>query len=136
LKRFAPADAFGQQMQAELRRQLLAVGSLSESCQRIVAEQLTASLPLLLSLHPIRVSGWQDKLYHGAHLIISFRHDFQLTVAEYCPAQEDGPDAADTRIFIYRRGELQSYIACHHTLLQAALQRCLVPLHSAQPVLA
>ncbi|RYU83308.1 hypothetical protein [Hymenobacter persicinus] len=119
------SDTLSQQIQQELRQQLQAVGSLSDSCQEIVTEQLTACLPLLLSLQPTRVSGWQDKLYHGAHLIIDFRNDCQLTVAEYCPAKDAAPDAADTRIFIHRRGTLQSYLACHHTKLEAALQRTL-----------
>jgi hypothetical protein len=132
LQRLPQSDVFARQIQTELRQQLQAVGSLSESCQQIVAEQLSACVPLLLSFHPTRVSGWQDKLYHGAHLIISFRNDSQLTVAEYCPAKDDAPDAADTRIFIHRRGTLQSYLACHHTRLQAALHRTL-PALTATP---
>ncbi|SHJ51571.1 hypothetical protein SAMN02745146_3312 [Hymenobacter daecheongensis DSM 21074] len=125
LKRLPKADVFTKQVQTELRQQLRAVGTLSETCQETVAEQLSACVPLLLSYHPTRVSGWQDKVSHGAHLIINFRNDSQLTVAEYCPAKDAAPDAADTRIFIHRRGTLQSYIACHHTKLQAALHRTL-----------
>jgi hypothetical protein len=125
LKRLPQPEVFAQQIQTELRRQLLAVGTLSASCQETVSAQLAACVPLLLDCHPTRISGWQDKIYHGAHLIISFRDDCQLTVAEYCPAKDAAPDEADTRIFLHRRGALQSYIACHHTKLQAALHRTL-----------
>lgn len=136
LRRLPRAESFAQQLQAELRQQLQAVGSLSDTCQETVAEQLSACLPLLLSLHPTRVRGWQDKLNHGAHVIVDFRNDCQLTVAEYCPPHDAAPDAADTRISVYRRGSLQSYIACHHTKLQAALHHSLPPLVSKVPALS
>ncbi|GAA3940157.1 hypothetical protein GCM10022406_25250 [Hymenobacter algoricola] len=125
------AHVFTQQVRTELVLQLAAVGSLSETCQQTVTEQLLTCVPLLLAFYPNRVSGWQDKIHQGAHVTISFRNDCQLTVAAYCPAKDEGPEATDTRIFIYRGGELQSYISCHHTKLAAALVRTLPAL---QPV--
>ncbi|UOQ51769.1 hypothetical protein [Hymenobacter cellulosivorans] len=125
-------DRLSQKIQQELQKQLLLVGTLSETCVEITQGQMQECLPLLLAFHPKKVRGWQDKEHHAATLSLSFKGNHQLLINVFCPPQDTQPWYPDTKIFLYHGSLLGTYLACHHSHLCAALHKSMQKLSQQQ----
>ncbi|WP_167856742.1 hypothetical protein [Hymenobacter aquaticus] len=126
-------EQLGQQIQAELSKQMELVGTLSAECQTRTLHQLRECLPLLLASAPRQVRGWQDNEHHGASVSLTFRGSYQLILTVFCPPNDAPVWYPDAKIFIYRGSQLATYLACHHSHLCAALHRSLQVMSQPQP---
>ncbi|MCB2410782.1 hypothetical protein [Hymenobacter lucidus] len=136
LKRTRSQARLNQKIRDELATQLQLVGTLSSGCQQITQAQLQEYLPLLMTYGPRKVRGWQDEEHQGAALSLTFHSGHQLVLLVFCPPTDAAPWYADTKLFVYKGRQLSTYLACHHTQLNAALHQSLHVLEPATLALA